>query len=197
MISVYNIKPKFQQLLKPILEILYKGGITANMITWVAIILSCLSGLLVWMHPFGITFILLPIFLLVRMALNALDGMMARNYNMQSKIGELLNELGDVISDFIMFFPLFKLFHLNLYILITFLFLSLINEFVGILGKVVSGVRRYEGPMGKSDRAFVIGLTSLIFFFHPELNLIVNYIFIFCIMLLLVSTAVRIFKTLK
>ncbi len=197
MISVYNIKPKFQQLLKPILEILYKRGITANIITLVAIILSCLSGLLVWMHPFGITFILLPIILLVRMALNALDGMMARNYNMQSKLGELLNELGDVISDFIMFFPLFKLFHLNLYILITFLFLSLINEFVGILGKVISGVRRYEGPMGKSDRAFVIGLTSLIIFFHPELNLIVNYIFIFCIMLLLVSTAVRIFKTLK
>lgn len=108
MISVYNIKPKFQQLLKPILELFYKAGITANMITWAAVILSIATGVLIWWHPFGISFIILPLMLLIRMALNALDGMMAKNYNMQSKSGELLNEFGDVFSDFIMFFPLFK-----------------------------------------------------------------------------------------
>lgn len=197
MISVYNIKPKFQQLLKPILELFYKAGITANMITWAAVILSIATGVLIWWHPFGISFIILPLMLLIRMALNALDGMMAKNYNMQSKSGELLNEFGDVFSDFIMFFPLFKLFSLNTFILIAFLFLSLMNEFAGILGKVISGVRRYEGPMGKSDRAFVIGLLSLVFYCNNQLICYADYIFLICISLLLLSTTIRIIKTLK
>lgn len=197
MISLYNIKPKFQQLLKPLLELLFKLGVSANMITWCAILLSAFTGALIWVHPYGIMFILLPISLLIRMALNALDGMMARNYNMQSKKGEVLNELGDVVSDFLMFFPLFKLFNLNIYVLITFLFMSLINEYAGILGKAIIGTRQYDGPMGKSDRAFVIGFLSLVFYFSILLINYIDYIFVFIILLLILSTYFRINKTLN
>ena len=42
MISMYEIKPKFQQLLRPFLDVLYKKGITANQLTLMAIILSVL-----------------------------------------------------------------------------------------------------------------------------------------------------------
>ncbi|MEO6453063.1 MAG: CDP-alcohol phosphatidyltransferase family protein [Ginsengibacter sp.] len=51
------------------------------------------------------------------MALNALDGMMARIYNQQTKKGEVLNELGDVISDLFIFFPLLKYEQTNLYLI--------------------------------------------------------------------------------
>lgn len=51
-----------------------------------------------------LVFLALPIGLLIRMALNALDGMMARTYNQTSKKGELLNEIGDVVSDVFVFF---------------------------------------------------------------------------------------------
>ncbi len=197
MISIYKIKPKFQQLLRPILTGLYKLGISANMITWAAILLSACTGIIVWMHPFGKSFLLLPLVLLVRMALNALDGMMARIYNMKSKAGEVLNELGDVVSDICIFFPLIKLFQLNLYILLGFIFLSVINEYAGILGKAVSGARRYEGPMGKSDRAFVIGLLSLVLFFSKGLMPYLDVIFTTFIFLLIISTSVRTFKTLR
>jgi len=87
MISFYKIKPKFQKLLKPILVGLYKLGITANQITVSSIILSFLIGFSLWFHPYyhwGL--LVVPIGLLIRMALNALDGMMARTYNMQSKL---------------------------------------------------------------------------------------------------------------
>jgi CDP-diacylglycerol--glycerol-3-phosphate 3-phosphatidyltransferase len=131
------------------------------------------------------------------MALNALDGMMARIYNMQSKKGEVLNELGDVISDFIMFFPIGVLFQLNIGLLLSFLFFSLLNEYSGILGKAVSGVRRYDGPMGKSDRALVVGLVSLLLLVSPSLISYSNYLFLVVCALLLVSTFVRINKTLK
>lgn len=197
MISIYKIKPKFQELLKPILTFLYLKKVTANHITWAAILLSLGTGILTWYHPFGLTLILIPVFLLLRMALNALDGMMARTYNMQSKAGEVLNELGDVISDIFIFFPLIKVFPMNIYIFLGFLFLSIINEFVGVLGKAVSGTRQYDGPMGKSDRAFLVGLICLVGYFWSDLFQYADYIFLAAIGLLLISTVARIYKTLK
>jgi CDP-diacylglycerol---glycerol-3-phosphate 3-phosphatidyltransferase len=197
MISLYSIKPKFQQLLKPLLGFLYKKGVTANMITWCAILLSAATGALMWIHPYGKMFLLLPLSLLLRMALNALDGMMARTYDMQSKKGEILNELGDVVSDFLMFFPLFKLFSLRMEILIAFLFMSLVNEYAGILGKAIVGIRQYDGPMGKSDRAFVIGFLSLVFYFTTKIESYMDSIFIVITFLLVLSTYFRIKKTLN
>ena len=165
MISIYSIKPKFQKLLKPLLHFLFKMGVSANMITCWAILLSAVTGLLIWLEPSQNMLLFLPLSLLIRMALNALDGMMARTYHMQSKQGEVLNELGDVVSDLLLYFPLLKLFSLPIYVLITFLFMSVVNEYAGILGKAINGIRQYDGPMGKSDRAFVVGLLSLVFYF--------------------------------
>jgi CDP-diacylglycerol--glycerol-3-phosphate 3-phosphatidyltransferase len=197
MISIYKIKPKFQQLLMPVLKMLHKIGVTANMITWFAILLSIGTGVTIYFYPGKFALVLLPISLLIRMSLNALDGMMARIYNMQSKKGEVLNELGDVISDFIMFFPIGVLFQLNNWLLLSFLFFSLLNEYAGILGKAVSGERRYDGPMGKSDRALVVGLVSLLLLVSQSLISYSNYLFLVVCALLLVSTFVRINKTLK
>lgn len=157
--------------------------------------LSLVVGILFWLHPSGLMLLVLAVSLLVRMALNALDGMMARTYNMQSRKGEILNELGDVLADIFMFLPLIQIESLNSFLLIAFLLLSLINEFVGILGKAVSGERRYEGPMGKSDRALVIGIACLILYFYPAFNYI-DYIFWGISILLIVSTVIRVKKML-
>ena len=197
MISIYSIKPKFQKLLKPLLDFLYKNGVSANMITWSAIVLSAVTGLLIWLEPSQNMLLFLPLSLLIRMALNALDGMMARTYHMQSKQGEVLNELGDVVSDLLLYFPLLKLFSIPIYILIAFLFMSVVNEYAGILGKAINGIRQYDGPMGKSDRAFVVGLLSLVFYFTHALNHYIDYIFVAIILLLMLSTFFRIKKTLN
>ena len=197
MISIYSIKPKFQKLLKPLLHFLFKMGVSANMITCWAILLSAVTGLLIWLEPSQNMLLFLPLSLLIRMALNALDGMMARTYHMQSKQGEVLNELGDVVSDLLLYFPLLKLFSLPIYVLITFLFMSVVNEYAGILGKAINGIRQYDGPMGKSDRAFVVGLLSLVFYFTHALNPYIDYIFVAIILLLMLSTFFRIKKTLN
>ena len=135
--------------------------------------------------------------LLVRMALNALDGMMAKMYNMTSTSGEILNELGDVISDAVMFFPLIKLTGVNFWWVLLFMFLSMLNEFIGVLTKAATGTKRYDGPMGKSDRALIIGITCLLFFFWEKVSLAFNYIFIGMSIPLLISSAVRIKNGLK
>ena len=198
MISVYNIKPQFQKALTPVLVFLHKRNISANQITICACILSLVIGILFWFSDYNSLFLLaLPVGLLVRMALNALDGMMARKYHQISKTGEMLNEVGDIVSDVLIFFPLLKFQPESLYLVISFIILSIINEFAGVMGKVISGERRYDGPMGKSDRAFLLGLYGVLGLFSINISGYSVYIFTVIIALLIISTSVRIKKALN
>lgn len=198
MISIYNIKPKFQKLLRPILKWLHCRNVTANQITISSIVLSFLIGISFWnADKICLLFLTLPIGLLIRMALNALDGMMAREYNQQTKKGELLNEVGDIVSDLFIFFPLLKFEKEIVYTIGLFLALSIINEFSGIMGKIVGNERRYEGPMGKSDRAFVLSLYGIVSFFWSNLLDYSNWIFLIVILLLVISTATRLTKAIR
>jgi len=198
LISVYKIKPKFQQLLTPALRGLYKMGVTANQITLSSILLSLLIGIAFWYASYNkLLFLALPIGLFIRMALNALDGMMARIYNQQTKKGEVLNELGDIISDIFIFFPLLIYEKSIIYLIIIFICLSIINEFSGVLGKIISGQRQYDGPMGKSDRAFVIGVYGILSFFSINLSDYSFWIFVIINLLIITSTFFRIKKSLE
>ncbi len=196
MISIYKIKPAFQKLLTPALLVLRNLGVTANQITISSIILSLLIGIAFWFAETNrILFLVLPIGLLIRMALNALDGMMARTYNQTSKKGEILNELGDIISDVFIFFPLLIFEKANLYLVVVFICMSIINEFAGLLGKVISGERRYDGPMGKSDRAFIMGLYGIISFSAINIQQYSFWILLVIDLLLVLSTTIRVRKS--
>lgn len=177
----------------PILVALHRAGITANQITFSAVIVSLAIGVMFWHGDTQLYYFLaLPIGLLLRMALNALDGMMARIYRQQSKKGEALNEVGDVVSDLFIYFPLLK-FEADIhYWIVLFLTLSVINEFAGLLAKSISGRRRYDGPMGKSDRAFLMGVYGLLAFFQVNTGTYLLYIFAIINTLLVLSTFLRI-----
>ena len=161
--TIYDLKPKFQALLRPIVNKLAKKNITPNQVTWSALILSIITGALVALTK-GATFILLiiPIVMLIRMALNAIDGMLAREHDLKSDSGAMLNELGDVISDAALYLPLAFVVGISPIWIVLFVVVGIFTEIAGILGSVIGSERRYDGPMGKSDRAFVIGLLALL-----------------------------------
>ena len=197
MFSVYNLKPVFQKLLQPILHALYKIGVTANQLTISAVILSCLMGFgFLQYHTLYLGILIIPFGLLLRMALNALDGMMARQYDMQSQLGEILNEIGDVVSDIAIIFPFVILPGINPVIIILFGVLAILNEFAGILSKAIGKERRYDGPMGKSDRALIIGIFCLVFFFWSDVTYYGDWIFGIASALVLVGTIIRLYKAL-
>ena len=56
-------------------------------------------------HGAAWALLLLPPVLFVRMALNAIDGMLAREFAQKSALGAVLNELGDVVSDTALYLP--------------------------------------------------------------------------------------------
>lgn len=197
MISVYKLKPKFQQLLMPILNFLHRKKVTANQITIGSIALSMIIALLFWYADrFPIFFLALPVGLLLRMALNALDGMMARLFNQTSKRGEVLNEVGDIVSDVMLFFPLLKFHSESLYLVVGFIVWSVVNEFCGLIGKVIANDRRYDGPMGKSDRALLLGVYGILALLHISIVAFSGYIFGVLCLLLLLSSVTRLRKAL-
>ena len=102
-------------------------------------------------------FLLLPIVFLLRMAMNAMDGMLAREFGQQSPLGAYLNELADVVSDIALYLPFAFVAPFGPWSVGLVIAASCVSEMAGALGPMVGAARRYDGPMGKSDRALVFG----------------------------------------
>ena len=162
--SIYDLKPKFQRLLRPIVAALARTGVTANQVTIVALLLSLAVGACIAAHPTERwPLFLLPPFLFVRMALNAIDGMLAREYGMKSAVGAILNELSDVLADAGLYLPFGLVPGFSPTLIVSIVTLGVISEMTGVVGIQIGASRRYDGPFGKSDRAFAFGLLGLLF----------------------------------
>jgi CDP-diacylglycerol--glycerol-3-phosphate 3-phosphatidyltransferase len=161
--TIYDLKPAFQNLLRPLCNSLAKAGVTANQVTVAATLMSVFVGLLFALFPTSRwAALLIPVSLFVRMALNAIDGMLAREHNMQSDLGGVLNELGDVVSDVALYLPFALVPGISAALVVTVVVLSVLTEMAGVVAVQIGASRRYDGPMGKSDRAFVFGLLALL-----------------------------------
>ncbi len=160
--TMYAVKPRFQDLLRPAVGRLAAAGFSANQITIVAAVGSIICAAIVaWFAAHRAVFVLIPVWLFARMALNAADGMLAREFGQESPLGFYLNEIGDVVSDAALYAPFalvapFGPFGIGLVIV-----LSVLTEFAGVLTAAAGTARRYDGPMGKSDRAVVFGALGL------------------------------------
>ncbi|CAG7913001.1 Inner membrane protein YnbA [Mammaliicoccus sciuri] len=198
MISIYEIKPKFQQLLMPIVDWMRKIGMTPNQVTILALVLSIVTGIILSIfHENKWIYILMPIVMFVRMALNAIDGVMAKKYQMKSHLGFLLNELGDVISDLFLFIPFVFIAEDYGIGIMLFISLSIISEMAGVTVRVIGSSRRYDGPMGKSDRAFIVGFISFLIFVHLNIIPYLHFVFYVCSILMLINIYNRITNGLK
>ena len=160
--SIYQLKPAFQNLLRPMTATLARSGVTANQVTFIAMLLSFVVGFCLWkFHADRWPLLLLPIFLFIRMALNAIDGMLAREHGQKSALGAMLNELSDVLSDAALYLPFAVLPGISPMLVVWVVLLAVISEMSGVAAVQIGASRRYDGPMGKSDRAFVFGALSL------------------------------------
>ncbi len=160
--SLYQLKPAFQSLLRPGVATLQRAGVRANQVTVAACALSLVIGLgLYFLAPAPAWFALIAAWMFVRMAFNAVDGMLAREFGQQSRLGALLNELTDVVSDAALYLPFALVAPFDPFWVGVVIMLAGLSEFAGALGPTIGAARRYDGPMGKSDRAFVFGALAL------------------------------------
>jgi CDP-diacylglycerol--glycerol-3-phosphate 3-phosphatidyltransferase len=161
--SIYDLKPAFQNLLRPITRALAGAGVTANQVTVAALLLSAANGALIAYFPAERwPLLLLGPTLFVRMALNAIDGMLAREHGMKSPLGAILNEIGDVAADAALYLPLAFVPGFEPALVVAAVLLAVFTEMTGVVGVQIGASRRYDGPFGKSDRAFAFGALGLL-----------------------------------
>lgn len=193
--SIYEIKPRFQALLRPLTGGLFRLGVTANQVTVAACVISVALGAVLAVTPRRTElFLLIPIWFFLRMALNAVDGMLAREFGQASALGAYLNELTDVISDAALYVPFALLPGSSPWLAALVIGLSIVSEMAGALGIAVGASRRYDGPMGKSDRAFVFGVLGLLVGLDVAVTPALNWIWAAMVILLVVTIANRIRK---
>ncbi|MGP4732888.1 MULTISPECIES: alpha/beta fold hydrolase [unclassified Psychrobacter] len=179
--SLYQLKTQFQNQLRPISNTLVEQNITANQVTVSAVLLSIGTAYII-AKPAAEQqrlWLLLPSSLFVRMALNAIDGMMAREHGQASRLGAVLNEVGDMVADTALLAsltPHILTNHINdkeqqtlianlptnistsQHHITALIALSIGTELLGVTSNTMLGVRANQGPLGKSDRAFLLGM---------------------------------------
>ena len=166
--SLYQLKSQFQDQLRPISDALVEQKVTANQVTVSAVLLSLGTAYIIAKPATEqqTLWLLLPSSLFVRMALNAIDGMMAREHGQASQFGAVLNEVGDIVADTALLASLTP--HIadkqlgklpaSQHYVASLITLSISTELLAIVSNTALGVRANQGPLGKSDRAFLLGL---------------------------------------
>jgi CDP-diacylglycerol--glycerol-3-phosphate 3-phosphatidyltransferase len=172
---------------------LFRMGVTANEVTIAACVMSVALGALLCLRPDEPhLFLLVPVWLIVRMAFNAIDGMLAREFGQASPLGAYLNELADVVSDTALYLPFALLPGSSGWALACIIVLAIVSEMAGVLGVMVGASRRYDGPMGKSDRAFLFPLIGLLAGTGIALAAFLNWIWTGIALLILITIVNRV-----
>ena len=147
---------------RPVAGRRYEAGVTANQVTSTSLVGSVLVGaLLCRFADHSSSFAILPAWLVARTAFAAIDGTLAVEFGQKSRLGGVLNEVGDVVSDIALFLPLAFVPPFSGASIALVLCFAAMSEFVGMAGTMLSGTRRLEGPLGKVDRSIVLALVAI------------------------------------
>jgi CDP-diacylglycerol--glycerol-3-phosphate 3-phosphatidyltransferase len=161
--TIYDLKPQFQSLLRPMAAALAKQGLSANEVTLGALLLSAAQGAWLALMPDSAwPLLVLPVTLFLRMAFNAIDGIMAKEHGQATPAGAVLNEISDVVADAALYLPFALIPGLNAPLVVLAVVAGVIAEMTGALGPMIGAKRNYAGPFGKSDRAFAFGLLAVL-----------------------------------
>jgi CDP-diacylglycerol--glycerol-3-phosphate 3-phosphatidyltransferase len=161
--SLTFLKPLLRKALRPVAARLYEAGVTANQVTLTSLVGSVLVGaFLCRFAAHSPLFAILPAWLAARTAFAAIDGTLAIEFGQKSRLGGILNEAGDVVSDVALFLPLAfvpPFSGASVGLVVCF---AAMSEFVGMAGAMLNGPRRLEGPPGKADRSIVLALVAIV-----------------------------------
>jgi CDP-diacylglycerol---glycerol-3-phosphate 3-phosphatidyltransferase len=161
--SLTFLKPLLRKALRPDAARLYEAGVTANQVTWISLGGSVRVGaLLCRFAVHSPLFAILPAWLAARTVFAAIDGALAIEFGQKSRLGSVLNEAGDVVSDIALFSPLAFVAPFSGPSIALAVCFAAMSEFVGMAGALLSGPRRLEGPLGEADRSIVLSLVAIV-----------------------------------
>ncbi len=168
--GIYDIKPWFREQLQPLIKLLW--NVHPDVLTWSAVVLSIVAGVLLYMSFWTpwLAFLVIPL-LFLRLALNALDGLLAQQTGKARVAGEVLNEMTDRVADVAIFLGLTMCPLTDKFIGFVSIISIVMVSYTGILGKAVGAERVYIGVLGKADRMIYLMVVCLVYGLYPDYGL--------------------------
>jgi archaetidylinositol phosphate synthase len=168
--GIYSTKSKWQQALRPLVAFCARNQVYPDVFTYGAVVLSFVGAFAflragarrAWLW-------LVPPCVLVRLLLNLMDGLVAREMGLASAWGEVKNEFGDRVADTAIFLGLGFGGYVDVRLVTLALALILCVSYLGILGKALGAVRVYGGIFGKGDRMISLAVFTLYPLFGGDL----------------------------
>lgn len=149
-----------QSALRPVSTAFVRAGISPNSVTLVSILGSVIVGAGLYLLPSTLTLIVVPLWVVVRIALNVIDGMMAREHDLRTGSGALLNECGDLVADVALGLGFAGLPHVDARAVVAFVLAAALAEHAGLAALLVGAERRYDGPLAKPDRLAALSVLA-------------------------------------
>ena len=146
-----TLKTWLQKSLHPVAKILFDDGVHAVHVTSCAGLISVAVGVLV--AAFALNdwiFMLIPIWMLIRMLFSAVEAQLISEFGQHSRLGSCTHELSRVVSETALFLPFAVIPKVSLLLVLLVTLLAIFSEFAGLLGPLIKASRRRDGPM-KSD----------------------------------------------
>jgi len=138
--SLTPLKSLLRRAVRPVAGRLYEAGVTANQVTSTSLVGSVLVGApLCRFADHSSSFAILPAWLVARTAFAAIDGTLAVEFGQKSRLGGVLNEVGDVVSDIALFLPLVFVPPFSGASIALVVCFAAMSEFVGMAGTMLSG----------------------------------------------------------
>lgn len=161
-LGLYRVKPWFVRALRPVEDALVARRVSPDALTAAAVVVSAATGAAIalggaWNRP--VVWLAVPPLVVVRLALNALDGSVARRTGAARPAGAVLNEAGDRASDTFVLGAL--TFVVPPALALGALAAAYLASLAGVTGAAVARERLTSGPMGKADRAAVVALAAV------------------------------------
>lgn len=178
----YNLKHASAKLLHPLLKFLI--NFHPNTLTSASLIFSLFAGLCFFLSKIPGFLILAIPFILLRMAMNVLDGMLARQKGISGPEGEVFSEMTDRFSDLALLMGITFSGYTNNILGLSATISILIVSYMGILGKAVGANRQFGGFLGKVDRMVYMSLAAIMQFILIRLKIILpifNFLMMFFI----------------
>ena len=161
--GIYAIKPWFRGRLQGITDLLVRRGRTPDQVTAAGLVASALGSVALWAgdgRP--LLWLAVPLCAFVRIAANALDGLVAQQAGLARPAGELFNETADRLGDAAFLGGVATVAGVEPGLALGALAAAAVASFVGITARAAGGTRRYNGPMGKPDRMAVVSIAAMV-----------------------------------
>jgi CDP-diacylglycerol--glycerol-3-phosphate 3-phosphatidyltransferase len=177
--GIYRIKPRFQVALGGVESALVRRRVHPDYLTIGALVLSALGGLALYgAHQARWLLLVIPVVAIGRTALNALDGLVARDTGLARPWGEVLNEFCDRLADVSLMAGVAFAPGSDALLGAVAIVVMLLASYVAILSKAAGGRRQYGGIMGKADRMIYLSVAAVIALALPSLRIFTIFLWL-------------------